>query len=309
METRVYIDGYNLYYGCLKGTAFKWLDISSLFKKYVLLESSPFYNANSQCQFKYFTADIVHKAAKDSHSVKDQQTYHRALKALYSEDEFSIIKGYYSVTDTYAPLVDPDEPMLEPRWCNRVKVWKLEEKQTDVNLAVEAVVDALTSESELEMVFVTNDTDICPALAKIKRLTNHKIGVVIPTRHEDRKANKALRENADWVRESIQVEQIARAQLPRVIRSDQKRRLRKPIVKPESWFGAYYELKQIFNVLLPVLGSKSKCWQWLESEKPQVSGLPRLTAKPIDMLQEPAEALKVLEHAKAYVEFKGGSKV
>ena len=26
MRTRVYIDGFNLYYGCLKGTPAKWLD-------------------------------------------------------------------------------------------------------------------------------------------------------------------------------------------------------------------------------------------------------------------------------------------
>lgn len=27
LRTRVYIDGYNLYYGCLKGTPYKWLDL------------------------------------------------------------------------------------------------------------------------------------------------------------------------------------------------------------------------------------------------------------------------------------------
>jgi len=27
MKTRVYIDGFNLYYGLLKGTPFKWLDL------------------------------------------------------------------------------------------------------------------------------------------------------------------------------------------------------------------------------------------------------------------------------------------
>ena len=36
MRTRVYIDGYNLYYGCLKGTAFKWLDLLALFERHVL---------------------------------------------------------------------------------------------------------------------------------------------------------------------------------------------------------------------------------------------------------------------------------
>lgn len=30
MRTRVYVDGFNLYYGALKGTRFKWLDLVKL---------------------------------------------------------------------------------------------------------------------------------------------------------------------------------------------------------------------------------------------------------------------------------------
>lgn len=32
MRTFVYVDGFNLYYGSLKGTPHKWLDIKALFK-------------------------------------------------------------------------------------------------------------------------------------------------------------------------------------------------------------------------------------------------------------------------------------
>jgi len=32
MRTYVYIDGFNLYYGALKGTPYKWLDVKALFK-------------------------------------------------------------------------------------------------------------------------------------------------------------------------------------------------------------------------------------------------------------------------------------
>lgn len=31
MLTTIYIDGFNLYYGALKGTPYKWLDIVKLF--------------------------------------------------------------------------------------------------------------------------------------------------------------------------------------------------------------------------------------------------------------------------------------
>ncbi len=30
MLTNVYVDGFNLYYGCLKGTPYRWLDLGAL---------------------------------------------------------------------------------------------------------------------------------------------------------------------------------------------------------------------------------------------------------------------------------------
>jgi hypothetical protein len=33
LRTRVYIDGYNLYYGCLKHSADKWLDVRTLVER------------------------------------------------------------------------------------------------------------------------------------------------------------------------------------------------------------------------------------------------------------------------------------
>ena len=32
-STHVYIDGFNLYYGALKGTPYKWLDLEALCRK------------------------------------------------------------------------------------------------------------------------------------------------------------------------------------------------------------------------------------------------------------------------------------
>ena len=30
MKTNIYIDGFNLYYGCVKDTPYKWLDLAKL---------------------------------------------------------------------------------------------------------------------------------------------------------------------------------------------------------------------------------------------------------------------------------------
>ncbi|MCC4821300.1 NYN domain-containing protein, partial [Vibrio lentus] len=64
--------------------------------------------------------------------------------------------------------MDKNGKEILPKDSSRVKVWKLEEKKSDVNVAVEAVFDALTDPELEQIVFVTNDTDILPALEKIK---------------------------------------------------------------------------------------------------------------------------------------------
>jgi hypothetical protein len=44
MRTIVYVDGYNLYYGLLRKSAYKWLDLYSLFQNHVLHQSDALNN-------------------------------------------------------------------------------------------------------------------------------------------------------------------------------------------------------------------------------------------------------------------------
>lgn len=55
MKTRVYIDGYNLYFGCLKGTPFKWLDPVSLIETLLVRSGAP-ESALDELAVKFFTA-------------------------------------------------------------------------------------------------------------------------------------------------------------------------------------------------------------------------------------------------------------
>ncbi len=50
MVTNVYVDGFNLYYGCLKGSPYKWLDVKAL--RQVLLPR------DTIGTIRYFTARI-----------------------------------------------------------------------------------------------------------------------------------------------------------------------------------------------------------------------------------------------------------
>lgn len=57
MRTRVYVDGFNLYYGALKGTLFKWLNLVAL--SYRVLPSG-----HTIEKLKYFTAKVHRRSPK-----------------------------------------------------------------------------------------------------------------------------------------------------------------------------------------------------------------------------------------------------
>ncbi len=297
MKTRIYIDGYNLYYGCLKGTPYKWLDLIKLFSNSILPSSSQSDFSLNEQSIKFFTADIVGKAAKSPDSLNDQQAYHRALKFFSQNNQLEIIKGYYSVTASRAFRIDENTPNKPPNECEYVKVWKLEEKQTDVNIAVEAVYDVLTDSSIEQVVFVTNDTDLATALAKIKSLNRVKIGLVIPTTDSVRKPNVELDKLADWTRKNISINELKSSQLPRVIQGG-----RKAVIKPISWFGQPEIIEQIIQTLLQVENNRTKCWRWLDKKPPKFADLPELFSLPSTLLDDEASAKVVLQYAHRYIE-------
>ncbi len=297
LKTRVYIDGFNLYYGCLRGTSFKWLDIFKLFYEHVL-PSSSHTPSDIDLYVKYFTAQIIDKAAKSSTSVQDQTAYHRALGLVAEPGRFEIIKGYYSLTQTTAYQFDRLQPKVLPKDSSRVDIWKLEEKQTDVNIAVESLYDVMTDPELKQVVFVTNDTDLAPAMKKIQALGKVTVGLVIPTTFSARRPNQDLAKHANWVRDCIQDYELAASQLPRLIPGE-----RKPAVKPISWYGQPEILEQITQTLMPVCEQKlTKCWRWLEHPVPIIEGLSPLVGLPINHLNTEQEALLVLKYAEKFAE-------
>jgi hypothetical protein len=70
--TNVYIDGFNLYYGCLKGTPHKWLDLDALCRRLL-----PKHRIG---RIRYFTA-IVSARPNDPSGPDRQRIYLRALES------------------------------------------------------------------------------------------------------------------------------------------------------------------------------------------------------------------------------------
>lgn len=224
MKTCIYIDGYNLFYGCLKHSNDKWLDLYELFANKIIKQQTPQADVST---LYFFTADVKSKVATHGNQAQQaQNTYHRALAYSYA-NHIKIIKGYYALEK--ANLLAYQKP---PNKDNRVAVWKLEEKQTDVNIALMSYRDALKQNAE-QIVFVSNDTDLEPALKAIREDlgNNIKIGVIIPVRQNARRPpNQRLSQYADWTRSYIRDEELANSHLPEKIPTKKK-----PILKPDYW--------------------------------------------------------------------------
>ena len=224
MKTIVYVDGYNLYIGRLKHTPYKWLDLYTLFNRQILHPQNP--DIELLC-VKYYTADILGKfASKGQLATQSQRNYIRALESP-RRGPVEIIKGYYSASKS-APIRFEKPPNKE----NRVDIWKLEEKQTDVNIALDIYRDAVLQHCE-QIVICTNDTDIVPALKRVKvDFPEIKIGVIFPLKANDkhRPQSTSLADLADWVRHHITDDELNAS-----LFKDRIPTQKKPIDKPKYW--------------------------------------------------------------------------
>jgi uncharacterized LabA/DUF88 family protein len=155
VRTIVYIDGFNLYYRALKGTAHKWLDLEKLSTAVL-----PGYQID---RINYYTARVSGRV--DPQAPSRQHAYLRALETL---PKVTIHYGNFLASKKWAGLVQPptfNPPIvLPPGPTPQVAlVHKTEEKGSDVNLGVHLVRDAFKGECDVAAV-LTNDTDLCEPL-------------------------------------------------------------------------------------------------------------------------------------------------
>lgn len=139
-KTNVYIDGFNLYNGAVRGTPYRWLDLVALCRHMLP-------NDNIQ-SVKYFTA-IVSGRPHDPQQPMRQQIYLRALRTL---PQVSIIFGHFLTHSRPMTLTNTNPPQ-------RVWVDRTEEKGSDVNLATHLLHDAFKGLFDTA-VLITNDSDL-----------------------------------------------------------------------------------------------------------------------------------------------------
>jgi 6-hydroxy-3-succinoylpyridine 3-monooxygenase len=295
LRTRIYIDGYNLYYGCLKNTSLKWLDIVTLFELFILPSVTVKKDGRTATfsllpeSIKFFTAQILEQAAKADDSVSCQARYHSALRKKYN-GKINIIEGYYSMMESKAKIVDVENPEKWPKYCQEITVWKMEEKQSDVNLALQAYHDAITDAVD-HVVIVTNDTDIAPAMKLIREHTDVIIGLIVPTKNHERQPNADLRTLSHWTRTHITEAELKASQLPRVVTGG-----RNPVSKPDSWYPNQDVFQQIMALGLAVRGNKGEFYKWMNQPNPYLEN-----QIPIEMIETVEGANKVLKYMQDYI--------
>ncbi|MGA7500065.1 MAG: NYN domain-containing protein [Isosphaeraceae bacterium] len=162
MTLNVYVDAFNLYYGCLMGTPYKWLNLRAL------CELS--FPVDQIKDIHYFTARIRPNPHDPDKHVR-QDTYFRALRTLPG---LHIHEGTYSRKAVKLPLHPIPAPPTPP---TLVKVVKIEEKGSDVNLATWLLIDAFDKAFDAAVV-ITNDSDVAEPIRQVRRKFGYRVMVL-----------------------------------------------------------------------------------------------------------------------------------
>ena len=211
MSVNIYVDGFNLYYGALRGTPYKWLNLAAMGQ--LLL---PGQEIN---RIRYFTAPVL-SFPHDPYIRIRQGTYLRALRTI---PNLTIHYGRFSahpITAPRYPLVYSD-PAGPPEM---VSVLKTEEKRSDVNLATLLLVDCFDNDFDAAVV-ITNDSDLALPIEYVVSRFGKPVGVISP--HTKSRTSLELIRAASWHYRQINRSVLARSQFPATLR-DAQGEFRKP---------------------------------------------------------------------------------
>ena len=207
-KTNVYVDGFNLYYGCVKGSPFKWLDLAQLSAK--LLPA-----AHQIHRIRYYTAR-VRGLPTDPDVPTRQQIYLRALATI---PNLTIAYGHFLTSTVRMPLAHPT-----PSGPATVAVIKTEEKGSDVNLASHLLLDAFRKDCEVAFV-ISNDSDLLEPIRIVRAEFGMPVGVASP----HARPSQVLLKQASFFR-SIRTGALRSSQFPSTLADTVG-----SFTKPPSW--------------------------------------------------------------------------
>lgn len=167
---RFYIDGFNFYYGAVKDTSWRWLDMEALCRSLV--------RGVTVEEVHYFTARVKNRPDDPGQSQR-QDLY---LRALLTRPHVRVTYGHFAQRHKVLPTArSVRRPPIE-----RVRVQTEEEKGSDVNLASWLLHDAFNDLMDVAVV-VSNDSDLQTPVDMVRHL-DKKVYVVNPHRHSGQRA-------------------------------------------------------------------------------------------------------------------------
>ena len=241
MRTRVYVDGFNLYYGALKGTPFKWLNPVDLARR--VLPAGYVVD-----KLLYFTAHV--SGVSDPGAPARQHAYIAALRTL---PEVEVHFGNFLAKRVWRPLanlpiadrkISTPRPVTLPQGNHRLsgprtqtlpvgvypkrdykrkrremsappsdaviaEFHTMEEKGSDVNLAAHLLNDAWNGLFDVAAV-ISNDADLVTSISMVTGERKKRVFVICPGR---RQIAPRLRDVASHVRH-VRPAMLKAAQFP-----------------------------------------------------------------------------------------------
>ncbi|MBI4307206.1 MAG: NYN domain-containing protein [Chloroflexi bacterium] len=210
VTTYVYVDAFNLYYGAVRGTKYKWLNILKLCKAIL----DPKHDIK---KIKYFT-DSESARPGDPGQPTRQRMYFRALLTVPG---LEIIKGTFYTKRDHRPTaasVDAGGPL------DYVEVVLSEEKGSDVNLGVHMVHDGHLGCYDAA-VLISNDSDLAGAVSIVRHDLKKVVGVINP--HPPERQSRILDRASTFTRQ-IEAQHLRLNQFTDELTDEKGRRFRKP---------------------------------------------------------------------------------
>ena len=164
LKTNVYVDGFNLYYGCVKDTPYRWLDLAAFCARLL-----PHNQIN---HIRYFTALVTPRVDDPQQRIR-QETYLRALRTI---PNLSLYTSHFLASKVWMKRADGG---------GYVRVLKSEEKGSDVNLASSLLIDCYRSDCDIAVI-ISNDSDLAFPIDHVKRHLGKIIGIINPHKRPSR---------------------------------------------------------------------------------------------------------------------------
>ncbi|HZM02103.1 MAG TPA: NYN domain-containing protein [Candidatus Saccharimonadales bacterium] len=198
MRTILYIDGFNLFYSAVKGTPLRWLNPVALIERA--------FARNQIIATKYFTAKVSALPGNPGQPIR-QMILWRALRTLLN---LEIIEGDFRTREVMAAVVSPPP--------NFMRVFKTEEKGSDVNLAAHLLLDGFRNKYECAIV-MSGDSDLVTPIRMVRDELKKPVGILNPQRlsgpncRPPRK-NAGLQHAASFYQNGVTWAQLQAAQFP-----------------------------------------------------------------------------------------------